>query len=49
MFSTPIRQFFPHIWRFVEQFPQTASGKIQKFMLRDAYLSHEARSVEMDI
>ena len=30
----------PRIWRFVEQFPQTASGKIQKFMLRDAYLSH---------
>ena len=29
----------PRIWRFVEQFPQTASGKIQKFMLRDAYLS----------
>jgi fatty-acyl-CoA synthase len=39
----------PRIWRFVEQFPQTASGKIQKFMLRDGYLSHEARSVERDI
>jgi fatty-acyl-CoA synthase len=25
----------PRIWRFVEQFPQTASGKIQKFVLRD--------------
>lgn len=24
----------PRIWRFVEQFPQTASGKIQKFLLR---------------
>jgi acyl-CoA synthetase (AMP-forming)/AMP-acid ligase II len=39
----------PRIWRFVEQFPQTASGKIQEFMLRDGYLSHEARSVERDI
>jgi fatty-acyl-CoA synthase len=24
----------PRIWRFVHQFPQTASGKIQKFILR---------------
>lgn len=24
----------PRMWRFVEQFPQTASGKIQKFLLR---------------
>jgi fatty-acyl-CoA synthase len=30
----------PRIWRFVEQFPQTASGKIQKFALRDAYLGN---------
>jgi fatty-acyl-CoA synthase len=29
----------PRIWRFVDQFPQTASGKIQKFALREAYLS----------
>ncbi len=29
----------PRIWRFVEQFPQTASGKIQKFVLRDQYLA----------
>jgi acyl-coenzyme A synthetase/AMP-(fatty) acid ligase len=28
----------PRIWRFVDQFPQTASGKIQKFALREAYL-----------
>jgi fatty-acyl-CoA synthase len=28
----------PRIWKFVEQFPQTASGKIQKFVLRDAYM-----------
>jgi fatty-acyl-CoA synthase len=27
----------PRIWRFLEQFPQTASGKIQKFVLRDQY------------
>jgi fatty-acyl-CoA synthase len=27
----------PRIWRFVEQFPQTASGKIQKFVLRDQF------------
>jgi fatty-acyl-CoA synthase len=29
----------PRIWRFVEQFPQTASGKVQKFVLRDQYLT----------
>jgi fatty-acyl-CoA synthase len=29
----------PRVWRFVDQFPQTASGKIQKFALREAYLS----------
>lgn len=29
----------PRIWRFVEQFPQTASGKIQKFVLREQYLA----------
>lgn len=25
----------PRLWRIVDQFPQTASGKIQKFVLRD--------------
>ena len=25
----------PRIWRFVDHFPQTASGKIQKFLLRE--------------
>ncbi|MFI9381404.1 AMP-binding protein [Kutzneria sp. NPDC052558] len=25
----------PRVWRFVEEFPMTASGKIQKFALRD--------------
>jgi fatty-acyl-CoA synthase len=34
----------PRIWHFVEEFPQTASGKIQKFMLRDAYLSQASSS-----
>jgi fatty-acyl-CoA synthase len=28
----------PRIWRFMDQFPQTASGKIQKFKLRECYL-----------
>jgi len=29
----------PRIWRFVDKFPQTASGKIQKFVLRDRFLN----------
>ena len=29
----------PRIWQFVDDFPQTASGKIQKFILRDRYLA----------
>lgn len=29
----------PQVWEFVTEFPQTASGKIQKFALRDEYLS----------
>ena len=32
----------PRVWRFVEQFPQTASGKIQKFVLRQQYLAESA-------
>jgi fatty-acyl-CoA synthase len=32
----------PRVWRFVEQFPQTASGKIQKFVLRERYLAGNA-------
>jgi acyl-CoA synthetase (AMP-forming)/AMP-acid ligase II len=27
----------PRAWRFVDQFPQTASGKVQKFVLRDQF------------
>ncbi|MBO4225749.1 AMP-binding protein [Bradyrhizobium neotropicale] len=30
----------PRIWRFVAQFPQTASGKTQKFRLRADYLGN---------
>jgi fatty-acyl-CoA synthase len=29
----------PRIWKFVTEFPQTASGKMQKFVLRENYLS----------
>jgi len=29
----------PRIWETVEDFPQTASGKIQKFVLRERYLA----------
>jgi acyl-CoA synthetase (AMP-forming)/AMP-acid ligase II len=32
----------PRVWRVVEQFPQTASGKIQKFVLRDLYLAENS-------
>ncbi|MCA1453737.1 AMP-binding protein [Bradyrhizobium sp. BRP22] len=34
----------PRVWRFVEQFPQTASGKIQKFVLRDLHLAENSTS-----
>lgn len=33
----------PRLWRFVEQFPQTASGKIQKFALREIYIGEAGR------
>jgi fatty-acyl-CoA synthase len=29
----------PQVWKFVTSFPQTASGKIKKFALRDEYLA----------
>ncbi|MEW6343326.1 MAG: AMP-binding protein [Paraburkholderia sp.] len=29
----------PRLWRFVDHFPQTASGKIQKFALRDEFIA----------
>jgi fatty-acyl-CoA synthase len=31
----------PRVWRFVEQFPRTASSKIQKFVLREQYLAEK--------
>jgi hypothetical protein len=31
----------PRIWRFVDQFPQTASGKIQKYVLCELYLAEK--------
>src|SRR3954467_14333766 len=33
------RYKIPRVWQIVEEFPQTASGKIQKFVLRDRYLA----------
>jgi fatty-acyl-CoA synthase len=33
----------PRIWVFVEEFPLTASGKIQKYVLRDGYQKGELR------
>ena len=33
----------PRIWVIVEDFPLTASGKIQKYVLRDRYLAGELR------
>jgi fatty-acyl-CoA synthase len=29
----------PRIWQCIDEFPQTASGKIQKYVLRDRYLA----------
>ena len=35
----------PKVWEFLDELPQTASGKIQKFVLRDRYLnSHTPRT-----
>jgi fatty-acyl-CoA synthase len=31
----------PRHWRFVEQFPQTPSGKVQKFVLREMFLREQ--------
>jgi len=33
----------PRIWRFVAAFPTTASGKVQKFALRDQLLEQDSR------
>jgi fatty-acyl-CoA synthase len=32
----------PRHWRFVEQFPQTPSGKIQKFVLREMFMREQS-------
>ena len=32
----------PRHWRFVEQFPQTPSGKIQKFILREQFIREQS-------
>lgn len=40
----------PRVWQFRTELPQTASGKIQKFVLRDGYLedlrTHAAHATE---
>ncbi|WP_236700458.1 AMP-binding enzyme [Allosalinactinospora lopnorensis] len=38
----------PQVWEFVAKFPQTASGKIQKFALRDHYLSRAGQRLQPD-
>jgi len=35
----------PRIWVFVEEFPMTPSGKVQKFVLRERFLAGELRPV----
>ncbi len=38
----------PGQWVFVSEFPQTTSGKVQKFVLRDRYLAEHNRVVAPD-
>jgi fatty-acyl-CoA synthase len=33
----------PRVWQFVDELPQTSSGKIQKFVLRDIYAASAAK------
>ncbi|WP_127091871.1 AMP-binding protein [Aquabacter cavernae] len=35
----------PRLWRIVDQFPQTASGKIQKFVLRDQFRAQNQENI----
>jgi acyl-CoA synthetase (AMP-forming)/AMP-acid ligase II len=35
----------PRIWVFVDEFPMTPSGKVQKFVLRDRFLADDLRPV----
>ena len=37
----------PRVWRFVEEFPMTASGKIQKFALRDGFGAKQVSAEEV--
>jgi fatty-acyl-CoA synthase len=37
-----VRYKTPRVWQFLETFPQTTSGKIQKFVLRESYLTQRA-------
>jgi fatty-acyl-CoA synthase len=36
----------PRVWRFVDSYPPTASGKIQKFALREQYATGQAITIE---
>jgi len=31
----------PRYWVFVDQFPMTASGKVQKFLLREQFVANQ--------
>jgi acyl-CoA synthetase (AMP-forming)/AMP-acid ligase II len=33
----------PRIWVFVDEFPMTPSGKVQKFVLRERFLAGDLR------
>jgi fatty-acyl-CoA synthase len=35
----------PRIWVFVDEFPMTASGKVQKFVLRERFVAGDLRAV----
>jgi fatty-acyl-CoA synthase len=35
----------PRVWVFVDEFPMTPSGKVQKFVLRDRFVAGELRAV----
>jgi fatty-acyl-CoA synthase len=35
----------PRIWVFMEEFPMTPSGKVQKFVLRDRFVAGELRPI----
>jgi acyl-CoA synthetase (AMP-forming)/AMP-acid ligase II len=38
----------PRVWQVVDQFPQTASGKIQKFVLRADYVATHSAGNEQE-